>query len=236
MRASVFAGIRALAAVVVAGCGAAWGCSASGLAEPSSVASVGEGWIDLMSPDLGSWRGLPADPPVRAKMSRDELAIAQFAADARMRAHWHMIEEGGERVLAFDGRGDNLCTREDFEDFELELEWRIGPKGDSGIYLRGTPQVQIWDDPLGSGGLYNNQKHASTPRSRADRPPGEWNTFRIRMVGDRVWVWLNGVPVTDGVVLENYWNRAEPVAASGAIELQNHGNPLWFRGVRVRRL
>ncbi|MBL8759527.1 MAG: DUF1080 domain-containing protein, partial [Phycisphaerae bacterium] len=66
--------------------------------------------------------------------------------------------------------------------------------------------------------------------------PGEWNTFRIRMVGDRVWVWLNGVLVTDGVVLENYWNRAEPVAASGAIELQNHGNPLWFRRARVRRL
>lgn len=189
-----------------------------------------------MSSDLCSWRGLPADPPVREKMSRDGLAIAQFAADGRMREHWRVIDEAGERVLAFDGRGDNLCTRGVFEDFELELEWRIGPKGDSGIYLRGTPQVQIWDDAVGSGGLYNNQKHASKPVSRADRPPGEWNAFRIRMVGERVWVWLNGVLVTDGVVLENYWNRAEPVAASGAIELQSHGNPLWFRRARVRRL
>jgi len=92
-----------------------------------------------MSSDLCSWRGLPADPPVREKMSRDGLAIAQFAADGRMREHWRVIDEAGERVLAFDGRGDNLCTRGVFEDFELELEWRIGPKGDSGIYLRGTP-------------------------------------------------------------------------------------------------
>lgn len=182
--------------------------------------------------DLGGWKGLVADPPTRAKMSPEQLAEAQRFADERMRAHWR-VEEG---ELRFDGKGDNLCTVGDFGDFELLVDWKIPPKGDSGIYLRGSPQVQIWDNPIGSGGLYNNQKHAAKPLAKADRAPGEWNTFRIRMEGELVTVWLNDVLVVDATPLENYWERDKPIYPRGAIELQNHGGELWFRNILVREL
>jgi hypothetical protein len=179
---------------------------------------------------LEGWQGLAGDPPVVAKMSAEERAKARRAADAVMRRHWR-VEDG---ALRFDGGGANLQTAREFGDFELLLDWKIEPKGDSGVYLRGVPQVQIWDDPVGSGGLYNNQRGPSKPMSVADRPAGEWNRFRIVMRGERVWVWLNGVPVVKDVVLENYWDRGQPVPARGPIELQAHGTELWFRNVFVR--
>jgi hypothetical protein len=182
--------------------------------------------------NLRGWKGLVADPPTRAKMSPEQLAEAQRTADERMRAHWR-VEDG---VLRFDGKGDNLCTTREFGDFELLVDWKVPPKGDSGIYLRGSPQVQIWDNPIGSGGLYNNQKHASKPLAAADRAPGEWNTFRIRMQGELVTVWLNDVLVVDATPLENYWERDKPIYPRGAIELQNHGGELWFRNIMVREL
>ena len=188
--------------------------------------------------DLAGWKGLVADPPKRAKMTPEELARAQQVADKSTREHW-AVQDG---VLVFDGKGENLCTARDFGDFELFVDWRIEKGGDSGIYLRGSPQVQIWDNPLGSGGLYNNQKHASNPLFVADKPlgdeksPGAWNTFRILMRGERVTVYLNDILVVDDTPLENYWERDKSIYASGAIELQNHGGPLWFRNIYVREL
>ena len=99
-----------------------------------------------------------------------------------MRAHWRA--EAGE--LIFSGKGQNLCTAKDYGDFEMWVDWKILPKGDSGIYLRGSPQVQIWDTPIGSGGLYNNQKNPKNPLVKADKPIGQGNTFFIRMVGEKV--------------------------------------------------
>lgn len=181
---------------------------------------------------LTGWKGLVADPPKRAKMSAAELAAAQAVADQRMREHWR-AENG---ILYYDGKGDSICTARDYTNFEMTVDWKIPPKGDSGIYLRGSPQVQIWDNPLGSGGLYNNQKNPSNPLLVADRPPGEWNTFRIRMIGERVCVWLNGTLVTDNVLMENYWERDKPIYPSGQIELQNHSSPLEFRTITIREL
>jgi hypothetical protein len=185
--------------------------------------------------DLAGWKGLVASPPVRAKMTPQQLADAQKKADEQMRAHWK-VEDG---ALVFDGKGDSLCTAKDYGDFELLVDWKILPRGDSGIYLRGSPQVQIWDlnaNPIGSGGLYNNQKHPSKPTRCADKPIGQWNTFRIKMVGERVTVWLNGELVVDNVVLENYWERDKPIYPTGQIELQNHGNTLYFKNVYLREI
>jgi len=98
------------------------------------------------------------------------------------------------RALVFDGAGDNLCTVKDYGNFEMYVDWKIEPGGDSGIYLRGSPQVQIWDPvpdspaAVGSGGLYNNKQHLSTPTVKADRPIGQWNTFHITVKGDEVTV------------------------------------------------
>jgi hypothetical protein len=131
----------------------------------------------------------------------------------------------------------------EYGDFELIVDWRITKKGDSGIYLRGSPQVQIWDTSrveagaqVGSGGLYNNQVHESKPLVVADNPVGDWNTFRITMIGDKVTVYLNGQLVVDNVVMENYWDRTLPIYPRGSIELQAHGTDLAFRDIYIREL
>jgi hypothetical protein len=182
--------------------------------------------------DLTGWKGLVASPPERAKMTPEQLAAAQEAADQRMRDHWS-VQDG---ALVFDGKGDSLCTAQDYGDFELLVDWKILPGGDSGIYLRGSPQVQIWQNPVGSGGLYNNQQNPSQPLAVADNPPEQWNTFAIRMIGEKVSVCLNDVLIVDSVTLENYWERDKPIYPTGQIELQNHGNTLWFKNVYVREL
>ena len=187
--------------------------------------------------DLTGWKGLVGDPKSRAKMSKEELAEAQKKADADMHEHWS-IQDG---VIVFDGdnKGKSLCTAKDYADFEMYVDWKIKAKGDSGIYLRGAPQVQIWDiaeHAEGSGGLYNNKKNPSKPITAADKPVGEWNTFRIKMVGERVTIWLNGTLVIDNTVLENYWERDKPIYSSGQIELQNHGNTLYFRNIYIREI
>ena len=188
--------------------------------------------------DLSGWKGLVKSPPERAKMPPTELAAAQEKADQRMRDHWK-VEDG---ALVFDGKGDSLCTAQDFGDFELFVDWKILKDGDSGIYLRGSPQVQIWDPAVkaaagvGSGGLFNNQKGPSKPLVNADKPVGEWNTFRIKMIGPKVSVWLNDKLVVDNVELENYWERDKPIYPTGQIELQNHGNLLYFKNIYLKDL
>ncbi len=152
-----------------------------------------------------------------------------------MREHWK-VEDG---ALVFDGKGRSLCTMKDYGDFEMLVDWKIPPKGDSGIYLRGSPQVQIWDPgfrKIGSGGLYNNKKHPSSPTTIADKPLGQWNTFRIKMVGDKVTVHLNGELVMDNVTMENIWDYSKPIFPTGQIELQNHGDTLWFKNIYIREL
>ena len=182
---------------------------------------------------LSGWQGLVGNPYSRAEMSSEQRLEAQAQADLQMRKHWSI----DEATLIFDGHGSHLCTIENFGDFVLELEWMIEPGGDSGIYLRGSPQVQIWDiqqHPEGSGGLYNNQQGASLPLVAADLPPGQWNHFRIEMRGVQVTVDLNGQRVVDAVALENYWRRELPIPGRGPIELQSHGSRLQFRNLTIQ--
>jgi hypothetical protein len=181
--------------------------------------------------DLSGWQGL-VELPQRTKLTPEELKKAQQEANEKYLPHW-TVSDG---VLNYDGKGQSLQTAKDYGDFELLVDWKIGPKGDTGIYLRGTPQVQIWDRMEGSGGLYNNQKNPKDPIKKADKPVGEWNTFRIVMRGDVVSIWLNGELVVDKVTMENYWDRTKPIAATGPIELQHHGNPIAFRNIYIKEL
>ncbi|MBA4056720.1 MAG: hypothetical protein C0490_18545, partial [Marivirga sp.] len=153
--------------------------------------------------DLSGWQGLVENPIVRSKMTPQVLAKKQAEANAKVKNNWS-VRDG---CIYFQGDGANLCTTRPYGDFEMIVDWKISKNGDSGIYLRGSPQVQIWDisrvsdgAQVGSGGLYNNQKERSTPLVVADNPIGEWNTFYIKMVGDKVTVHLNGVLVVDNVV------------------------------------
>lgn len=193
--------------------------------------------------DLTGWKGVldgPGDSPaVRAKMTPDQLAVAQEKANQKMRDHWK-IENG---ALVYDGKGFSLATARDYGDFEMFVDWKIEKAGDSGIYLRGAPQVQIWDpdshpgkEGEGSGGLYNNQKNPAGPLKRADRAIGDWNRFQILMQGERVTVFLNGETVVLNTPLENYWERDKPIYATGQIELQHHGSKLEFKNIYLREL
>jgi hypothetical protein len=214
---------------------------------PATANVPPEGFVALFNGnDLEGWKGLlkaPLDNPgERAKLTPEQRAEAQKLADENMRQHWR-VQDG---VLVYDGKGRSLATIKDYADFEMLVDWKILKDGDSGIYLRGTPQVQIWDPAskvasgTGSGGLYNNVKGASKPSKVADKPIGEWNTFWIKMVRDKVWVKLNGESVVDGVVMENYWERKTnphaPIDPTGQIELQNHRNPLYFRNIYIKEL
>ena len=199
-----------------------------------------EGFISMFNgKDLTGWHGLVENPIARSKMKPEVLVKKQAEADKKVPLNWS-VKDG---MIWFTGNGDNLCSVKEYGDFEMYVDWKISKDGDSGIYLRGSPQVQIWDPSrvdagaqVGSGGLYNNQKNPSKPAKFADNPVGDWNTFRIMMVGEKVSVWLNGELVVDNVTLENYWDRNIPIFPKGAIELQAHGTDLAFRDIFVREI
>jgi hypothetical protein len=132
---------------------------------------------------------------------------------------------------------------------EFLIEYKLIPAGDSGIYLRATPQVQVWDfnqeagywkhgAEKGSGGLWNNKPESpgKFPLVFADRPIGQWNSFRIRQLGEKTWVWLNGKLVVDGVPLENYFDKSQPLFPRGPIQLQTHGNEVRWRNLFIREI
>lgn len=201
-----------------------------------------DGFVSLFNgKNLDGWKGLVENPVKRAKMSPKELATAQEKANKEAKESW--VVDNGE--LLFTGKGNNLCTDKQYGDFEMLVDWKLypGPEPDAGIYLRGTPQVQIWDTArvkvgaqVGSGGLYNNQQNQNKPLVVADQKVGEWNTFHIRMIGERVSVWLNGELVTDNVILENYWDRSRPIFPMEQIELQAHGSKVAYRDIYIREI
>lgn len=178
--------------------------------------------------DLSGWYGWGTqDPNDLWKMTPEEQAaykkksIEGGLVDAKgndkgdhVNAHWSVKD--GE--LVNDGKGLYLTTDKDYGDFELMVDYKMLPLGDSGIYLRGIPQVQIWDftekdekavalgKPFGSGGLWNNKSpEGKNPLKLMDKPLGEWNTFLIKMIGERVTVTFNGEVVVKNAVLENFF-------------------------------
>jgi len=196
-----------------------------------------DGFVPLFNgKDLTGWQGKVDDPPKIAGMSSSQLKAAQRKANESAKRHWK-IKNG---VLTYDGGGTSLITAKNYQNFELMMDWKIQVDGDSGVYLRGCPQVQIWDSEkqsangVGSGGLYNNKRNPSQPSTRADHPVGEWNTFRIRMIGQKVSVWLNDELVVDEVTMENYWYPEQPVFPDGPIELQHYGGLLEFRNIMIK--
>ncbi len=194
--------------------------------------------------DLSGWHGMPHFDPYKLAAMPDaerRRQVEQWTEDAKK--HWKA--EGGE--LVNDGEGAYLTTDRDFGDVELLIDYKTVPKADSGIYLRATPQVQIWDYtkeggkwPLGadkgSGGLWNNSPGApgKDPLVLADRPFGQWNHFRILMVGERVTVYLNDKLVVDHARLENFWDRKRPLPRTGPIQLQTHGGEIRWRNIFIR--
>ena len=195
--------------------------------------------------DLTGWRGGDTfDHRKYLALPEDQRAEQDAKWTTDMQSHWRV--DGDE--LVNDGHGKYATTTKDYGDFELLVDYKTVPLADSGIYLRGVPQVQIWDytetakfklgADKGSGGLWNNSPGTAgkDPLVLADKPFGEWNKFRILMVGARVSVWLNDKLVVDHANLENYYDRKQPVPAKGPIELQTHGGEIRWRNVFIREI
>ena len=195
--------------------------------------------------DLAGWRGGDTFDHRKLLAMPDAERAAKIAEWTKtMKEHWRA--EGGEFIN--DGQGAYATTEKDYGDFELLVEYKTVPAADSGIYLRGVPQVQIWDAgdkrnaPIGgekgSGGLWNNSAGApgKDPLVKADKPLGEWNKFRIVMVGSRVSVWLNEQKVVDHAILENFYDRKTAVPARGPVQLQTHGGEIRWRNIFLREI
>ncbi len=204
------------------------------------------GFVDLFNgKDLAGWRGgTTEDPRWIASLGAEAREALLDKWTSTIAPHWKV--ENGE--LVNDGYGDFLTTVKDYGDIELLIEYKTVPKADSGIYLRGTPQVQIWDSTeqekfklgadKGSGGLWNNSPGApgKDPLVLADRPFGEWNSLRIIQVGERTTVYLNDKLVVDHARMENYYDRKLPLVRKGPIQLQTHGGEIRWRNVKVREI
>ncbi|MBN2505287.1 MAG: DUF1080 domain-containing protein [Verrucomicrobia bacterium] len=190
--------------------------------------------------DLTGWFGLPHFDPRRI----DTMPEDTYAANQKSFAsHWSI--ENGE--LVNDGHGPYATTRKDYGNIEFMIDYKTVAKADSGIYLRGTPQVQIWDytreggkwnigADKGSGGLWNNSAGApgKDPLVLADKPFGQWNRLRIRQLGARTTVHLNDQLVVNNALMENFWDRKLPLFPRGPIQLQTHGGEIRWRNIFLR--
>lgn len=207
-----------------------------------------EGFTALFNgSDLEGWTALKTEDPrkfrARSEEEQTELVEAGFG---EMEKFWRV--EDGEIVN--DGNGPFLTTLQEFRDFELLIDYKTVAKADSGIYLKASPQVQIWDyteaggkwnigADKGSGGLWNNSKGApgKDPLELADKPFGEWNRMRIMQIGARTSIWLNDKLVVDHAIMQNnHWAADLPLVATGPIQLQTHGGEIRWRNIFVREI
>lgn len=195
--------------------------------------------------DLSGWWGAGTEDPRKwMALEPEGFGKKRQASLADIQKHWRV--EGDE--LVNDGAGLYLTTDGNYRDFELLVDYKTVPLADSGIYLKGIPQVQIWDSTeqaksnigadKGSGGLWNNSAGAAgkDPLVLADKPFGEWNHFRIRQLGARTTVWLNDQLVVNHAIMENYFDRKLPIPPAGPIQLQTHGGEIRWRNIFLREI
>ena len=194
--------------------------------------------------DFTGWHG--KNPHKHVRLKGDKLKAYKSQEQDETKAHWK-VQDG---VIYNDGHGPYLTTNKEYESIELELEVKMIEKSDSGIYLRGSPQVQLWDTReeagywkhganKGSGGLWNNKIHTEgrNPLKHADNPIGSWNKIKVEQLGSRTSVWVNGTLVVDHVIMDNYWSKSgAPLPAKGPIMLQTHGAPVYWKNIRVKEL
>jgi len=171
------------------------------------------------------------------------------------------VENEALRAIGSGDRAD-LITKKKYEDFELELEWKMSPGGNSGIIYRVAedferawhtgPEIQLLDDDKHKDG-----KDAATsagalyaliaPTNKNLHPTGHWNQMRVVARGDHVEHWLNGAKVVeyelDSPALNALIAKSKFVdkprftkERNGHIALQHHGADVWFRNIRIRQL
>ena len=164
-----------------------------------------------------------------------------------------------------DTGGDIVYGAESYENFELSIDWKISPGGNSGIFYHAvegkqygapyanSPEYQLIDDIGYPGKLEDWQRCGSdyamypAPDDKNLKPAGEWNNTRILFSKDKVEYWLNGKITVSFVPWSEEWTQRRNSgkwesfpdygkARSGLIALQDHGNPIWFRNIKIRKL
>jgi hypothetical protein len=171
------------------------------------------------------------------------------------------VEKGALKTIA-GAEGPDIVTREKFENFELELEWKVTPGANSGIMYRVSedfgapyetgPEMQVLDDDQHADGRDPKTSAGSlyaliAPKNKKLKPVGEWNQARIVVRDNQVAHWLNGIKVVEfelesaelGQLIARSKFKDMPRFAkekSGSIDLQHHGDEVWYRRIRVRRL
>jgi hypothetical protein len=171
------------------------------------------------------------------------------------------VKDGLLHCKPFDGaeKRTDLLTDEQFENFELTIEWKISPQGNSGIIYRATeefnepylsgPEYQVLDDVGYPGKIEDWQKTASAygmyVSAVAPKALGEWNLTTISVRGNKVEHWLNGKKAVSYELgsadwqkkkAASKWNEAKGYgkAKKGSIDLQDHGNEVWYRNIRIK--
>ena len=144
------------------------------------------------------------------------------------------VEDG---AMTNDPKANNLISKEEFKDFRLEAEYKVSPKGNSGIYLRGRYEMQVLDD---AGTEPESHGHMSiyarkAPAVNASKPAGEWQSIQITLVGNCVTAVLNGKTVHDNVRIPGITGGALDAKETepGPIMIQGDHEKVWFRKVIV---
>ncbi|MEM7391645.1 MAG: ThuA domain-containing protein [Verrucomicrobiota bacterium] len=154
----------------------------------------------------------------------DGTDLSAFKVSDAQKLHW-IVDNG---LLRYDGRANTLSTQEKYGDFQARVDWRMPRVSDSGVFVRGTGkgQLNIWCWDQGSGQLWG---YKVDPKSNADKPVGEWNTFLITMKGDRLTLELNGIEVFTEQEMKG-------IPETGALQLQKHGDPMEWKNIYIRPL
>ena len=163
----------------------------------------------------------------------DGTSLDAWQLSPQQAKHW-VVKDG---VLCFDGNAATLRTKKSFKNYMLRVDFRMPRRGDSGVFVRDNKQLNIWTWHMGSGEMWEHRGRAKTeeerrqyiPKSREDRPVGEWNTFIITVKDDRVTAILNGKEVISQAKLVG-------VRPESPIGLQRHGDPLEFKCIYVKEL
>ncbi len=204
-----------------------------------ACADPGDGWIDLLANPAVQWRGYQLDA---------------------LPAGWSF--DTATNVLTRTAAGGDIITREQFGDFELELEWKIDSAGNSGIFYRATEGTEVIYMNATEMQILDNAGHADgknsltstganyalyAPTVTAAKPVGEWNHVRIVADGPHVEHWLNGTKVVEYEMGSADWAArvkdtkfaqwpAYGQSMTGHIGLQDHGDVVAFRNIRVREI
>ncbi len=164
-----------------------------------------------------------------------DLSGWQAAHEPRVDPLW-TVEEG---TMTNKEGAQDIATIADYRDFDLKLEYKTVKGGNSGVFLRGRIEVQVYDSygkekpsDADAGAIYGQ----FPPATNASKPAGEWNTLKVHLVGDTITVKLNGQLIHDKVKLTKVCGGALPggLLDPGPLRLQGDHGKVWYRNLKIR--